>query len=73
MTHPDLLPAILARMHLNQQSIGEAFERLSIWLEQNGSSDTARELRYHVESLRYESGTLTDAINELIAPDGHLH
>lgn len=70
MPDPDLIPAILHRLHANQLAIGSAVEELAIWIDQRGSTDVADRTRNHLAVLEQNADFISGAIVELLAAEG---
>lgn len=73
MAHPELVPAVLASLQLNQMMIGEAFEEIATWLEKEGATETAQKLRVRVGDLRFNAEIMDNAIIELLKTDESMH
>ncbi|MCO6057338.1 hypothetical protein NG726_11720 [Pseudomonas sp. MOB-449] len=67
MADPDLLPALLHRMHMNQLALGAAVEELAIWVEQRGSTETSEEVHQHLDILQANADFIGEAIVALMA------
>lgn len=67
MADPDLLPALLHRMHLNQLALGAAIEELAIWIDQRGSTDTSEAVHQHLDTLQANADFIGEAIVALMA------
>lgn len=65
MTDP--LIALLYRLNQNQNALGAAVEELAVWVEQRGSTDTADQIKGHLQVLVENSDTIAEALAELIA------
>lgn len=73
MTHPKLVPAVLASLQLNQMMIGEAFEEIAAWLDKEGATELAQKLRVRVGDLRFNAEVMDKAISELLKTDESVH
>ena len=73
MAHPKLIPAVLASLQLNHMMIGEAFEEIAVWLEQEGATEIAQKIRVRVGDLRFNAETMDNAIIELLKTDESMH
>lgn len=73
MSHPKLIPAVLASLQLNQMMIGEAFEELAAWLDKEGQTEIAQKLRVRVGDLRFNAEVMDKAIIELLTSDEIMH
>ncbi|MCY1278371.1 hypothetical protein D9M68_318510 [compost metagenome] len=66
MADPDLLPAILHRMHLNQLMLGAAIEELALWIEQRGSTETSEAVHHHLDTLQANADFIGEGIMALM-------
>ncbi|MGQ7814613.1 hypothetical protein ACUTAH_02870 [Metapseudomonas furukawaii] len=66
MANPNLLPAVLHRMHMNQLMLGSAIEELAIWIEQRGSTETADQVHQHLATLQTNADFISEGIVELM-------
>ncbi|MNF15521.1 hypothetical protein D3C80_2181660 [compost metagenome] len=62
MVDPDLLPALLHRLHMNQLALGAAVEELGIWIEQRGSTETSDAVRRQLDILEANADFIGEAI-----------
>lgn len=67
MDEVSLLASTLKRMNENQLALGAAFEELSNWVEQRGSTEVAQNIRGALNTLDENSGFITLALASLAA------
>jgi RNase adaptor protein for sRNA GlmZ degradation len=59
----DLTPALLCRINQNVMALESAVEKIGIWIDQRGSTETSSWINAHLQVLEDN----TDAIAELVA------
>ena len=69
MLNSDLIPALLYKLNENQLALEAAIMELTIWVEQQGSSEVGRNIRGALEVFTQNEKFINASLTELMPPE----
>ena len=69
MLNSDLIPALLYKLNENQLALEAAIMELTIWVEQQGSSEVGGNIRGALEVITQNEKFINASLTELMPPE----
>ena len=69
MLNSDLIPALLYKLNENQLALEAAIMELTIWVEQQGSSEVGGNIRGALEVITLNEKFINASLTELMPPE----